>query len=77
MDASLYTGGSRDYVQLTAETVGECTQLVKIATSPLLKQDQIFLDVGETLRLRIYVSAVRKFSPDELARINAAHDEQA
>jgi len=67
MKAALVTGGNRDYMELTAENVTECADLVRIATSKFLKEpSRLFLDLserygitGSTVTMRIWMSEER------------------
>ncbi len=71
MQTFLVTGGIRDYVELTPQSIEETSDLVRVAKSAFLeKPDLFFLDLGHTtLRLRIFVSDERpnakKLSPQE------------
>lgn len=70
MKSSLSTGGFRDFIELTAETTGECADLVRIATSSFLEPDRVFLCLLEekTIKIKIWASVERKKELDAATR---------
>lgn len=82
MKVNLITGGPQDFIELVAETMPECADLVRVAASKFVADGRTFLDLSyhagnhamDTLRLRVYVSEKREIHPDEAAVLNAMHD---
>jgi hypothetical protein len=79
MKVTAVTGAfPRDYIELVAETVAECAQLVRISQSTFLpKEDTLLTDQGvwpnNSLALRIFVGPKKPELPVSgvLARIDA------
>lgn len=77
MKAKLSTGGDRDYIRLTAESISECVALQRIAVGvrKLLDSTQVqILTPGDELCLDITLRQNKKPTPEEQAKINAEHD---
>jgi len=79
MKVALVTGGSYDYLELTAETVSECVSLARVAGSPFLPPRTLITMLCNDergLKLRVQLSDYRLPDATIQAAVNAAHDSE-